>query len=117
MCRYEQAADLFNYAMPLIRYDTGDLAIAAAYDENSGYQFKEILGRKFDVIYNTDGELVIPHTFLHIENYSKCVQFQFIQDDKKTVTNEQVPNQEKIIKNHAQNYLQVYVPLGKFYST
>lgn len=75
--------DLFNYAMPLIRYDTGDLAIAATFDEKRGYEFKEILGRKFDVIYNTDGELVIPHTFLHIENYSKCVQFQFIQDDKK----------------------------------
>ena len=68
--------------MPIIRYDTGDLAIAADYSDGN-YKFSEVLGRKFDMIYNTKGELVIPHTFLNIEDYSECKQFQFIQVGEK----------------------------------
>ena len=75
--------DLFNYAMPIIRYDTGDLAIAEELNEDSGYKFKDVLGRKFDMIFDTRGEYVIPHTFLNIEDYSDCTQFQFIQDGEK----------------------------------
>ena len=72
--------DLFNYVMPLIRYDTGDLGIVEKTSEGR-LQMKNVLGRKFDMIYDTKGQLIIPHSFYQIFDYSECKQFQFVQDD------------------------------------
>ena len=54
--------DLYNYATPIIRYDTGDLAI---YDEDKygNKIIKELYGRREDLIYNTRGRVVSPHAF------------------------------------------------------
>ncbi|MCG2461185.1 CoF synthetase [Flavobacteriaceae bacterium F89] len=73
--------DLFNYAMPMIRYDTGDMAI---YEETDyGYPvLSKIYGRRADMIYNTKGEIVLPMIFYRILDYSKASQFQFIQKNK-----------------------------------
>lgn len=75
--------DLFNYGMPLIRYDTGDIAIKAIGLDNK-IVIKSIEGRKTDFIYNTKGEILSPHTITNTMWYfSKDVfQFQFIQHDK-----------------------------------
>ncbi len=78
--------DLFNYAFPIIRYDTGDLAIRC---EKSlcgiGTDIiTNIQGRKVDVIYDTKGNALTPHTWsVYMWKYDKLSQYQFIQDDAK----------------------------------
>lgn len=77
--------DLFNHAMPLIRYDTGDIAI-----RKPGCKrliFEKVGGRRVDYIFDTKGNLVSPyvintpmHEFLEIQ------QYQFIQEGKKDYT-------------------------------
>ena len=76
--------DLFNFAMPLIRYDTGDMAVMA---EKSvcgapGPVFTSVEGRKVDFIHDTKGNLLSPHVITNtMWRYSAQVrQFQFIQE-------------------------------------
>ncbi|MGI6145720.1 MAG: CoF synthetase, partial [Peptococcia bacterium] len=53
--------DLFNYAMPLIRYDTGDLAVVEKH-KKYGNVITSIEGRKLDFIFNTSGAEISPHS-------------------------------------------------------
>lgn len=77
--------DLFNFAMPLIRYDTGDVATISQ-ASNSGIQgpfFKKIEGRVVDFIYSVNGVLLSPHVITNsMWKYTEVKQFQFIQQDK-----------------------------------
>nr|WP_299381655.1 CoF synthetase [Allomuricauda sp.] len=73
--------DLFNYAMPMIRYDTGDMAIYEESEEGHPYLSK-IYGRRMDTIYNTKGDIVSPFIFYMVLDFSKIRQFQFIQTNK-----------------------------------
>jgi len=78
--------DLFNRAMPMIRYDTGDLGILGKFEKNGEtYQvFKKIEGRKMDAIYNTKGEVVSSFTITNsMWKYIELAQYQFIQLSKK----------------------------------
>jgi len=72
--------DLFNYSMPLIRYDTGD--IGAIDFEVSPPVLKQVEGRKNDVIFNTNGEPI--SSFIMINNYlyEGIKQSQLIQEGK-----------------------------------
>ena len=74
--------DLYNKALPLIRYDTGDLGIMIeGNDESKGFPIlKKLFGRKLDVIYDCDGNPIHP-MFLSrtLKNYSHIKQWQFIQ--------------------------------------
>lgn len=78
--------DLFNYAMPLIRYDTGDLAIKTEHSE-CGVQtelLENIQGRRVDVIYDTQGNPLTPHTWsVYMWRFDKLAQYQFIQEGEK----------------------------------
>lgn len=74
--------DLFNRAMPMIRYNTGDIGIAGKTTDNGALQFvfKKIEGRKLDAIYNTQGELISSYIFaIHMWKYQELAQYQFIQ--------------------------------------
>jgi phenylacetate-coenzyme A ligase PaaK-like adenylate-forming protein len=74
--------DLFNYAMPLIRYDTGDLGIIR--EDSVGPYFSSIEGRKVDFVTNTKGDLMSPHTITNtMWKYTDILQFQFIQKGEK----------------------------------
>ena len=78
--------DLFNRAMPMIRYDTGDLGILGKSEKNGKtYQvFKKIEGRKMDAIYNTKGDVVSSFTITNsMWKYTELAQYQFIQTSKK----------------------------------
>lgn len=78
--------DLFNYSMPLIRYDTGDMAILGK-PEQSGQApyFQRIEGRTVDLIYNTQGELLSPYMVAtKMLPYLELKQFQFAQTAPKT---------------------------------
>ncbi|MCI8826666.1 MAG: phenylacetate--CoA ligase family protein [Lachnospiraceae bacterium] len=78
--------DLFNYAFPLIRYDTGDTAIYQKGNEVSkGWDYiSELYGRRLDLIYNTNGQPVHPMNFARIlKNLPGITQWQFVQKGEK----------------------------------
>lgn len=76
--------DLFNYAFPMIRYDTGDLGILDDSIPNEFPKLKEIYGRVRDCVYATDGRLISPAKVSVIMWGSDGVkQWQFIQEAKK----------------------------------
>jgi len=76
--------DFFNYAMPIIRYDTGDIAKYGFNDEGI-MQFEHIEGRKMDVIYDSKGNLVSSFVvYTKFYNYYHLLkQYQFIQQGEK----------------------------------
>lgn len=77
--------DLFNYCMPLIRYDTGDIGYVKNGDPFNGAPYLEhVEGRKIDMIYNTKGELITSYVTYRMLKYDKIKQFQFIQEDRNT---------------------------------
>ncbi|MGX1930522.1 CoF synthetase [Flagellimonas sp. 2504JD4-2] len=77
--------DLYNRAMPMIRYDTGDIG---AMIFNPGQAFpvlKTVEGRKLDILLSTTGELISPFKLMSvIPNYPEFKQMQFIQTEKKS---------------------------------
>ena len=75
--------NLNNYSMPLIRYDTED--IAEATKTENGFSIKNIIGRK-DVYIQTESTL-IPTVNLYTILYKVdgITQWQLIQNDKKTL--------------------------------
>lgn len=77
--------DLFNRAMPLIRYDTGDLGVLGKHKENGNthYVFKMVEGRKMDAIYDTNDEHISSFALSnYMWKYTELNQYQFIQIGK-----------------------------------
>lgn len=77
--------DLFNKAMPLIRYDTGDIGIYS-YKQNTLGNTKRILhsikGRKNDYLYSNNKEKLAPQVFsVLMWEYNCFKQYQLIQED------------------------------------
>lgn len=76
--------DLFNYAFPMIRYDTGDLGILDDSIPNEFPKLKEIYGRVRDCVYATDGRLISPaKVYVMMWGSDGVKQWQFIQEAKK----------------------------------
>lgn len=75
--------DLFNYAFPMIRYDTGDLGIME-YPINGAFpQLKSIFGRSRDCVYTVDGKLISPAKIsVMMWDVKGIKQWQFIQQTK-----------------------------------
>lgn len=76
--------DLYNYAIPLIRYDNGDLAVAEKKEKNGCFRFylKELYGRRGDMIYDCQGRIVSPFVLLNGLSMTKGIrQYRFIQED------------------------------------
>jgi len=76
--------DLFNYAMPMIRYDTGD--IGAIDYKTQPPVFKKIDGRKGDMILNTKGEIITYFIVTNLIYYKDIKQGQLIQEKEKEYT-------------------------------
>jgi phenylacetate-CoA ligase len=76
--------DLFNRAMPLIRYDTGDTGILAE-TSRCGRPWpilEKVEGRRVDFLYDTQGRLKSPHIITNtMWSYPEVTQFQFVQED------------------------------------
>lgn len=76
---------LANRAMPLIRYDTGDLAIWAKGDCSCGRttrRLARIVGRQSDTIRTASGQLIHGEYFTHVLYGAVGVrEFQFVQED------------------------------------
>lgn len=103
--------DLFNYAMPFIRYDTGDLAIMTR--ENAFFKgssvFSKVEGRKMDVLRDTRGNVISGFNIHHLELYPEIKQFQFIQEDRtkyriRVVARKPLKEESKII-DHFKGFL------------
>ena len=79
--------DLFNYAMPFIRYDTGDVGTLSFRKTKSGDKIpiiKCIGGRMVDMIYDTKGTPLTPHTWsVYMWKFDKLNQYQFIQNGER----------------------------------
>ncbi|PLK42245.1 hypothetical protein C0V77_21770 [Emticicia sp. TH156] len=72
--------DLFNKAMPIIRYDTGDIGVFRI-DEEGKRILSEINGRYTDFLKTNDGKMLSPHVITNLMwEYNHIVQFQFIQE-------------------------------------
>lgn len=78
--------DYFNKAFPVIRYENGDIVTKKTLDDGRVY-ITEIMGRKTDTLYTTDGRMV--HYFNSIsflEPFMDIKQFQLIQEDYHNFT-------------------------------
>lgn len=78
--------DLFNYAMPMIRYDTGDFAAVEVRKINGRKKrcLTNFSGRKVDVIFNTDGKALSPYMITnYMWSFTDVTQFQVIQTGER----------------------------------
>jgi len=78
--------DLFNYAMPLIRYDTGDVGSISINSEKNGNKYlSTVEGRQLDLLYDTKGDLVSSYiAYKNMWQYTEILQYQLIQVNKDT---------------------------------
>jgi phenylacetate-CoA ligase len=76
--------DLFNYSMPIIRYDTGDLATINVDRNyfNGAPSFFKVEGRRMDTIYDTKGNIMTTVVY-ELEYFPEFKQSQLIQEDEK----------------------------------
>lgn len=78
--------DLYNFAFPVIRYDTGDTCVLLPPDEYSnGYPVMgKLYGRRFDLTFATDGTPIYPLAYGRIlKNYDCISLWQFIQEGER----------------------------------
>lgn len=76
--------DLFNRSMPLIRYDTGDIAIQKPTGQNELPRLLTVEGRRVDFIYSTIGELISPYVInTPMHEFQDISQYQFIQNGER----------------------------------
>lgn len=93
--------DYYNFAMPLIRYDTGDLGVfqRKTYNGKDVIVLASVEGRRSDMILKTDGSYASPHVITNsMWPYHTLNQWQFIQIDNKNykfVFNGRISEQEQ----------------------
>jgi len=78
--------DLFNFAFPMIRYDTGDLAKYRETNQNGRKKIilEDLFGRRDDTIFDCNGNELSPFKIANEIYYLKGIkQWQFIQVDKR----------------------------------
>ncbi|MFK5879690.1 MAG: CoF synthetase [Flavobacteriaceae bacterium] len=100
--------DLFNYAAPLIRYDTGDVGQLEIITNNAGVEepfLVNIEGRKLDLILNTKGEILPSQISMYMSNYGDFKQFQFVQCGEKEYilklnTDKKVEREDELIAEY-----------------
>ncbi|MDR8390264.1 hypothetical protein NC796_03870 [Aliifodinibius sp. S!AR15-10] len=101
--------DLFNYGMPMIRYDTGDIGTLDLNDSGE-FVLSKVEGRKMDMIYDTKKELV--SSFVVTNNmwkYTDIKQYQFVQESSNSYYFKLNPkdkfNREEELINEFKTYL------------
>ncbi|WP_346243615.1 hypothetical protein MKZ19_19880 [Shouchella clausii] len=98
--------DLYNYAMPMIRYDTGDIG-SLTMCRVGNVEKKAITdfgGRKIDIVFDVNGSIISPHKIsVSFWSFSELKQFQFVQEASDSYKVLLVPynefNREKELKN------------------
>lgn len=72
--------DLFNYCVPMIRYDTGDIGIM--HEINGKLVLSKVYGREIDTIMSTSGDIISNNIMLLVNKYHELNQCQLIQKEK-----------------------------------
>lgn len=110
------ATSLYNFALPFIRYDTGDsgvVSIEKCFCGREGLILKSILGRMQEFVTNSYGEKIhgefFSHIFWGIENVK---QFQVIQKKKGEVIINIIPDNWSILERIAVDKI-VYIIKNK----
>jgi phenylacetate-CoA ligase len=99
--------DLFNYCMPIIRYDTGDVGIMDIIDSKK--VLTKVEGRIMDMLKNTSGEILSTSVLMVINKYTEILQRQIIQKTNKEylfklkIENDIFERQEEFV-NEFKNY-------------
>ena len=77
--------DLYNFAMPMIRYDTGDVGVLSNVSDPYGNLYLEkVEGRKLDLLYNTTGDVVSSYImYKNMWKYTEIKQYQLIQEGQR----------------------------------
>ena len=78
--------DLFNHAMPLIRYDTGDIGVWKKESECGWHTqtLSSVQGRMNDLLFDTKGEKRSSGAIIiNMWPFDKLLQYQFIQEGAK----------------------------------
>lgn len=94
--------DLFNKAMPIIRYDTGDIGAKVKINTNgrTKYAISRFGGRSGDIVTDIYGNRLSPHSIgNNMAKFSNIKQYQFIQNSNKDylikiISNEDINVQE-----------------------
>lgn len=97
--------DLRNLAMPIIRYDNGDLAVFEKVEKDGRFKLflKEVYGRRSDTIFDTAGNALTPFVITNnLWDVEGVLQYRFIQETVNTYTLElngdrDVINEEDIL--------------------
>jgi phenylacetate-CoA ligase len=83
---------LSNYAMPLIRYKLGDLAVKLPkedYPKSMSLKYpllKKVIGRETDIVKTTKGITLNVHSFTGVLEYYQAIeQYKIIQNDLKSI--------------------------------
>ena len=79
--------DLYNEAMPMIRYDTGDMGAIKTFEINGRKKrcICSFSGRSVDLIRDTKGSILSPHAITnHMWSFPEIVQYQLIQKDPQS---------------------------------
>lgn len=79
--------DLHNFAMPMIRYDTGDVGKMVLVNTDRGEKnaIADFGGRRMDMIYDCKDQVVSPHTIsTTMLSFAECRSFQFVQEERGT---------------------------------
>lgn len=87
--------DLESKAMPLIRYDTGDLGILKIenIDNRKIMTLSSISGRRIEMIYSPKGEKISPFSInVKMKDVKGVIKFQFIQKDEKEYLMNVIPD-------------------------
>jgi len=81
--------DLYNFSMPMIRYDTGDIG-SITYVERNNVNKKTITnfgGRRVDMVFDSHGSRLSPHVITNnFCQFPEIQQYQFIQESKINYT-------------------------------
>jgi len=74
--------DLYNFAVPLIRYDTGDLAFVDELGSPESVALRSVEGRQTDVVFDTVGGQIPSSavSYLMALRFVDLAQYQLVQD-------------------------------------
>lgn len=88
---------LYNNAMPLIRYNLGDIGILADYECSCGRGWpliKSIEGRSDDFLTLPSGRIISPRTINVIENIPGIIEYRTIQEKRDMFIVQVVPGKD-----------------------
>jgi phenylacetate-CoA ligase len=101
--------DLFNFAVPFIRYDTGDVAKIEYKKNKEGFEepfLISVQGKRLDLIHDTSGKLIPSQVSAYIfTKHGDYRQFQFEQCSQKDYivrlnTEKELVNEKELIEDY-----------------